>query len=122
MTRLAGLSMADFPWSTSEQVWPFEKNSLGHTLYCKEVDFGYLPYNTSKTVAHNIPELTADVTRLFSEQYIMKSTGQSYPVANPYSPSCVATAVIGANVYAQPGAENQTYVYLTARLIYSKGT
>jgi hypothetical protein len=54
----AGLSGAGgvsaFQWSTSEQVWPFEKARDGSTLYCKEIDFGALPNNGTKSVAHNI--------------------------------------------------------------------
>jgi hypothetical protein len=33
MVRLIGVS--SFQWSTSEQVWPFEKTYDGKTLYCK---------------------------------------------------------------------------------------
>lgn len=50
----AGPGVEEFEWSTSEQVWPFEKFVDGSTLYCKEIDFGALPNNGTKTVNHNI--------------------------------------------------------------------
>lgn len=46
-----------FQWSTSEQVWPFEKASNGSTLYAKEINFGSLPDTGVKQVAHNISNL-----------------------------------------------------------------
>ena len=61
LTGAGGLSA--FTWSTSEQVWPFEKDELGRTLYCKEVDTGLLP-NTGVIYAnHNISSL--DVTKVY---------------------------------------------------------
>jgi hypothetical protein len=41
MTKLSGVS--SFQWSSTEQVWPFEKNKEGETLYCKEISLGNLP-------------------------------------------------------------------------------
>jgi hypothetical protein len=60
ITTLVGGPVA-FQWSTSEQVYPFEKDSSGNTLYCKEVDFGALPNAGVKSVAHGI-----DVAKVFS--------------------------------------------------------
>lgn len=48
------LSVNTFTWSSTEQVYPFEMPSNGKTLYCKEVNFGALPNNTTKSVAHGI--------------------------------------------------------------------
>ena len=39
------LSVAEFKWSTSEQVWPFEKDSQGRVLYCKQSSPIVLPNN-----------------------------------------------------------------------------
>lgn len=33
-------SLSTFTWSTSEQVWPFEKTVNGDTLYCKQINMG----------------------------------------------------------------------------------
>jgi hypothetical protein len=41
-------------------VWPFEKHQDGSTLYCKRVNFGALPNNGTKTVAHNITGLVPE--------------------------------------------------------------
>ena len=53
-----GGGVEEFEWSTSEQVWPFEKDASGNTLYCKEIDFGALPNAGTKNVSHNISGLT----------------------------------------------------------------
>ena len=50
ITTLVGGPVA-FQWSTSEQVWPFEKDLSGRTLYCKEIDLGDLPQNGIKTTS-----------------------------------------------------------------------
>ena len=56
MLRLVGVGVGveEFQWSEDEQVWPFERGVNGETLYCKEVNFGALPNNGTKTVAHGI--------------------------------------------------------------------
>lgn len=53
-----------FQWSTSEQVWPFEKDDQGRTLYCKKMNVGALPNTGTKNTAHNISSLT-DIRKLF---------------------------------------------------------
>jgi len=45
---------AAFTWSTSEQVWPFEKSLSGETLYCKAVNVGTLPNTGVSFTNHNI--------------------------------------------------------------------
>ena len=52
-----------FTWSTSEQVWPFEKDELGRTLYCKQLDTGALPDNGAVFTNHNISSF--DHSRVF---------------------------------------------------------
>ena len=51
MTRLIN---TPFTWNTEEQVYPFEKDANGDTLYCKEVSIGTLPNNGSALAAHGI--------------------------------------------------------------------
>lgn len=53
----AGGGVSSFTWSASEQVWPFEKDSSGNTLYCIEVDCGAMPNAGDKNVAHGISSL-----------------------------------------------------------------
>jgi hypothetical protein len=43
-----------FQWSTSEQVWPFEKDRDGKLIYCKEIYLGNYPNTGTKNVAHGI--------------------------------------------------------------------
>jgi len=78
LTGAGGISA--FTWSTSEQVWPFEKHNDGSTLYCKLVDCGTMPNTGTKGVAHGISSLTADkVFRLKIESY-STSYGTFYTV------------------------------------------
>ena len=66
-----------FQWSTSEQVYPFEKDAAGNTLYCKIIDVGALPNAGSKTVASGL----TDVTKIFTWQgFALKSSapGRQY--------------------------------------------
>lgn len=53
MIKISNASSAAFTWSATEQVWPFEKDASGNTLYCQEVDLGTMPNATVKTVAAN---------------------------------------------------------------------
>jgi hypothetical protein len=56
----AGAGIEEFQWSTSEQVYPFEKDSNGSILYCKEIDLGVLPNSGAKNLAHGISSLNLD--------------------------------------------------------------
>ena len=60
MLRLvsAGGGIEEFQWSSSEQVWPFEKAADGSTLYCKKIDGGAMPNTGSKFVEHNLGDPT----------------------------------------------------------------
>jgi hypothetical protein len=48
------VSTNEFKWSTAEQVYPFEKDSNGNILYCKQINFGNMPNNGTKQMAHGI--------------------------------------------------------------------
>lgn len=52
-----GIGEGQFQWSSSEQIWPFEKALDGSVMYCKQVDFGFLPNAGQKNVAHGIVSL-----------------------------------------------------------------
>jgi len=76
MIKLTGAS--SFTWSTSEQVWPFEKDINGNTLYCKQLYFASLPNNGTVTVAHNISDLNPEnAFSVFGSWY---TPGQIYPL------------------------------------------
>ena len=67
--------MVNFQWSAEEQLYPFEKTADGKALYCKEIDFGALPNNGSKEVAHNIPNFS--VSQLHRTELDMISVSAS---------------------------------------------
>ena len=61
MTRLFGdggigtpIDVSALEWSTSEQVWPFEKGINGESIYVKGVPFGNWPNKGTKSVSHGI--------------------------------------------------------------------
>lgn len=58
-----------FTWSTTEQVWPWEKNDAGETLYAKQVDIGNLPNATTKNVAHGITVTSSKIFKIYGIMY-----------------------------------------------------
>jgi hypothetical protein len=54
LTGAGGVST--FTWSTSEQVWPFEKASNGNTIYAKEISIASWSSQVY-SIAHNISNL-----------------------------------------------------------------
>jgi hypothetical protein len=75
---LGGGGIEEFQWSTSEQVWPFEKSVDGETIYCKEIDFGALPNNGTKSVSHNI--------NLTSPNQVINQSALAYSPAGDVNP------------------------------------
>ena len=69
MIKLIQQDITDgFQWKTTEQVYPFEKDSSGNTLYCKEINFGSLPNAGTKEVSHNISNFSyANVHRVVAK-------------------------------------------------------
>ena len=114
---------AGFQWSTSEQVWPFEKDSTGRILYCKELNLGEPPNNGQVSKAHNISSL--DTRKVLSWYGILKSNTNSavydlngaWDVGAGYRMVCnVGTTTCTMNT------DSGTYLGHTAyiRIIYSK--
>lgn len=96
MGKIRGITQADFEWSTSEQVYPFEKDSSGNTLYCKEIAFGALPNNGAKTIAHNVTSIDTTMHRMDFIQYNASSsyfTGADLAGGAPYGPYINSTIV-----------------------------
>lgn len=73
----ANTAAVPFQWSTSEQVWPFEKDSSGNVLYCKEVNIGTMPNTGIKSVAHNITSLNVSKIRKLTGYMYSSSYGMS---------------------------------------------
>jgi len=70
-----GGGVSAFTWSTSEQVWPFEKGPSGETLYCKESTALTLPNNGYANWTHNISGF--NVAKVFKLDDIVWSTTNS---------------------------------------------
>ena len=87
----------------------------GATLYAKFIDFGNLPNNGTKSVAHNITTL-ADV---YSYELIMDSTTQQWPLTWTTGTSYANIRVDQTNISV---ITNQNFSALTGRawLIYTK--
>lgn len=111
-----------FQWSTSEQVWPFEKNSSGNTLYCKEINFGALPNNGTKNVAHNISGFA--VANLYRIEMTAINTTYGWSMLLPQVRNDSLTYQIGGGVSASNiyivTAWDYTMVNSTVRIIYTK--
>lgn len=116
MIRLAGAS--SFTWSTSEQVYPFEKSSDGSTLYCKEIDCGAGPNAGVKDVAHNIP--SHSIGNLFDISLMVVAPG-SWDTRFPQfsDGNRIDYYVTTANIHIITVAD-WTEVNLTAKIIYKK--
>ena len=125
MLRLvsAGGAVEEFQWSTSEQVYPFEKGHNGETLYAKFIDFGNLPNSGTKQVSHNISNFRE--FRSFTRGYY--PDGHQYDFAREPIPqthvssilSCISISYNTTNVTINTGSnrsEEKALVYL----IYSK--
>ena len=111
-----------FQWSTSEQIWPFEKSSNGSTLYAKQIDFGALPNNGQKNVAHGISNFNAGddtfkcivIRKVNSTYYI-----QMPAVRTDNSSIQVLHGINGANlfIYDVYDASAQSAIF---RVVYKK--
>jgi hypothetical protein len=113
-----------FQWSSSEQVYPFEKAADGSTLYCKEINFGAWPNNGTKSVPHGITWIGGfDTTKLHRiEGRVWNDTATwvaCIPYAHPtdgFSPATYITAT-DISLYNQLDLSNWSCVI---RLIYKK--
>ena len=114
------LSVAEFKWSTSEQVWPSEKDSSGRILYCKEIAFGAMPNNGTKTKAHNIPGLVGN--KIHSVNAFMDSNiGGTSILPLPFPQVAVGSVwAIDSTIVSATSTGNWTTYDLKFRIIYAK--
>lgn len=110
------IRLNSFTWSETEQLYPYEQDKQGRTLYAKEVNMGAGPNNGNKQVPHNVSGLTMD--KLFSEYFIVKWPAQTYGLANE-NPVDIGTAVLETTLYVA-GNFNLSPSIVTCRLIYAK--
>jgi hypothetical protein len=79
MLRLVSAgSIEEFQWSTSEQVWPFEKSANGSTLYCKQVNIGDMPVGGWKYVALNTP----NIDRIYRQDFEWGGSEAGYDLSS----------------------------------------
>jgi len=109
-----------FQWSTSEQVWPFEKAADGSTLYCKEVACGGMPNNGSVQTAHNIANFTA--SKVYSYfGYARDVTGQNViTLPSSFPGNTIACWLTATNVYIYNTQDWSSYSTSSVKIIYSK--
>ena len=110
-------SINEVEWSSSEKLWPFEKDILGRTLYVKEVSLGALPNNGAIAIAHGISYLS-DTTKLFKFDLFIYGNGRIYRVPTVYSPVVTETYVINTQVILNTTWDASLYTG-KARLYYS---
>lgn len=115
-----------FQWSSSEQEWPFEKDTSGNTLYCKRISLGALPNNGTKQVAHNITGLAAaKIFKTFSHATCTSASGDStmqiqLPYAGGGSPNDVSIQIrANGNVFLQTAVDYSLFNAFID-IIYSK--
>lgn len=109
-----------FQWSSSEQVWPFEKDPSGNTLYCKELTCSGLPNNGWGYFAHGISGL--------SGQKVFRMLGRKYRTS--HSPDDMYLIPEGASQISQVGCDSSNVNILSGtdssawtakvQLIYAK--
>ena len=91
----------------------------GKPIYRKVIDFGTLPNATSKSVAHNISNLSSVITLrgIASES----NSYQPIPYATPTSSSSIKISANNTNVSIETGSDRRSY---SAKIIleYTKTT
>jgi hypothetical protein len=88
----ATAAITPFQWSTSEQVWPFEKTENGDTLYCQYISLGALPNSGLLQVSPNSP---------ISNDKVFKIYGRAVGTAPDTVPLPFSTPNSGYNVQLQ---------------------
>lgn len=116
-----GNGLAAFAWSTSEQVYPFEKDTDGSTLYCKYFQVSYS--GTYGAWAHGISNSNGSkVRRVFGQMIGNAGMSESRPlpfVSSNYSTNSVGIKADGTNIILESAA---SYPSVTCNLfmIYAK--
>ena len=113
---LEGAAVAAFEWTTAEQVWPFETDVGGGTIYAKFIDMVTAPNNNSVTVAHGITGLL----RVLTVDAIAEGPTDWYPLVyvnnsggSPYSIAVNGTNVVVSSTANWGSAEAKVYLKYT---------
>lgn len=79
-----------FQWSSQEQVYPFEKDDAGNTLYCKKIELGTLPNTGTKAVAFDAPAVDiAKVYKMWGSAYTVGDSLITLPRAHVADANCI---------------------------------
>ena len=112
-------SISEFEWSEEEKVWPFEKDSDGNTLYCKEI-ITSLPNNGIKNVAHGIDVKEIHLAGGFMRWNQSLNNISELPLVSTTTlANQVSISMEGTNVTFVTGT-NRTAHDGVGRIIYSK--
>jgi len=109
-----------FQWSTSEQVYPFEKADDGSTLYAKRYDMGALPNTGTKDVALGIGNPAGPkIHRLYIKAMAPDGTYTTLNYASPgYANFAIAFQVVGQYIRLITAADYSGWTDTKLYLIY----
>lgn len=117
-------SISSFTWSASEQVWPFEKDAAGRTLYCKEISMGNMPntgalsVSLGDIVADKIYQVDARFIHPTDHKYYSLTSGWAYQQsANTYTAALYFT---GGNINIETWNAAWSTFPAYVKLIYAK--
>lgn len=105
-------------YSLSEQATPY-KWIDGKTIYKKTIDFGTLPNNSNKSVAHGISNLDM----IIDVSFIAKSSSTYIAIPAPSTtslPNQVVWWITGTNVNCGTGSDNSSYTKSYVTILYTK--
>ena len=98
------LKNLSFTWSTSEQIWPFEKPVGGGVFYAKAYSVASFPNNTTATIAHGITGLTG-----MRELWTAAGDGTNFFKADGNATSGLHISILGSNIRIVTTANFSTY-------------
>ena len=119
MADLRGVDNYGFQWSTSEQVWPFEKASDGSTLYCKEFqNQGALPNTGNMYIAHGLGDTSSFV--LVRGSCEARGVGGGYQQLVPNAYSTISFTPSGLEIHTTTNMSG--YSAYRTKIIYAKSS
>lgn len=122
-TNVEGLSTLSSPKLNTEVLTEFRHPVSGKPIYTKTIDFGALPNNTTKNVAHGVVN-TEEVWIDESRTYVRDSAGTTFPISFPH-PTNIAwvwySRADKTNVTIVNGADRTTYTAIVT-ILYTKTT
>jgi len=112
------LSVAEFKWKTTEQVYPFEKGATGETLFCKK--FTFTNFTRTLNIPHGVGAET-NIYRMFGD--ISNASGYGCPLPAVQYQSfeyAINFSHYNGNISIQSGADHSGGYSGNVYLIYKK--